>query len=162
MKIRSDFVSNSSSSSFIIADCINGVQYLKSLGILDDCSLNNDVEVRFEMSRAAYDSMKSELNGQFGISEHWHDDEMSYISCSMSTLGELPDSVLSSMKNLELSCDDYDSSLTLTLSLMALALKNNDIEIDLSQAEHSLPIADDAICETMLGKLFMEAVPKKG
>lgn len=45
---------------------------------------------------------------------------------------------------------------------MALALKNNGIEIDLSQAEHSLPIADDAICETMLGKLFMEAVPKKG
>lgn len=61
------------------------------------------------MSRAAYDSMKSELNDQFGISEHWHDDEMSYVSCSMSTLSELPDSVLSSMKNLELSCDDYDS-----------------------------------------------------
>ena len=161
MKTRSDFVSNSSSSSFIIVDCIKGVQYLKSLGILDDYSLN-DVEVRFEMSRAAYDSMKSELNGQFRISEHWHDDEMSYVSCSMSTLSELPDSVLSSMKNLELSCDDYDSGLTLTLSLMALALKNNGVEIDLSQAEHSLPIADDAICETVLGKLFMKAVPKKG
>lgn len=147
MKTRRDFVSNSSSCSFIIEDIAAGLQALKELDVLDAYEFN-DIEVMFIVNIETFQTNKMDKY------ESWRDEQYDevYCSCAASELVQLPIAIKQNIKKLEFSCDDYNKNASLIVALLYEVLKLMDVSVNNENSEMDFPTTDDS--DSVIAKLF--------
>ena len=138
MKERIDFVSNSSSCSFVINDPVMFKDVIFKW--TKDCShdLNN---------LSMYLTCKLEDKKSFPdnwSSEGWSYDGEYRFSVSFDDFMSLPDEMLSKLTSIEFMCDDFDTCNVFTLSVLKKALENNNVPVDSSNSEHPLILEDSS------------------
>ena len=139
MKTREDFVSNSSSCSFVVKDIEHGLSVIEELSILDSMEMD-EMDVYFTAS--LQDAKKHKLEKY----ESWRDEEEGYVycRCSCSALASFSSDVTSSFKELWLSCSDCDQGAVFILSLLYEALKSAGVDVSDEDTEISFPSLDDS------------------
>ena len=156
MKTRNDFVSNSSSCSFIIKDVAKGVKALESFDVLN-CPDMDNVEVTFTLKEDVFKSLNMPRL------ERWRDDRTHevFCSCAASELLNLPSLALENLFDLEFQCDDYEQHAVFMLSLLYKALQLNGVEVDDEHSEIEFPDLSDSDCATArLLKYIMKSESK--
>lgn len=148
MKVRSDFVSNSSSCSFVIEDVAAGLQALKELDILDANEFI-DIEVRFTVDVETFTANKMDKY------ESWRgrdEDNEVHCHCQPSELIQMPIAVKQRIKDLEFSCEDYNQMAVFILSLLYQTLQLMDVAVNNDNTEMEFPAADES--DSVVAKLF--------
>ena len=147
MKVRSDFVSNSSSCSFVIEDVAAGLQALKELDILDANEFM-DIEVRFTVDVETFTANKMDRY------ESWRCDEDNEVHCHCqpSELIQMPIAIKQHIKSLEFSCEDYNQMAVFILSLLFQTLKIMNVAVNNDNTEMEFPTAEDS--GSVVAKLF--------
>lgn len=148
MKVRSDFVSNSSSCSFVIEDVAAGLQALKELDILDANEFM-DIEVRFIVDVETFTANKMQKY------ESWRgrdEDNEVHCCCQPSELMQMPVAIKQHIKNLEFSCEDYNQMAVFILSLLYQTLQTMNIAVNNDNSEMGFPTADES--DSVVAKLF--------
>ena len=141
MKIRADFVSNSSSCSFIINDVQAGLKALKEFDILGASDISS-IGARFTLSEEAFNALSMpEL-------ECWRDEREHevFCSCDPSELLQLPKQALKSLKDLEFQCDDCEQEAVFMLALLYEAFRIKGVDVDNGCSEMDFPSTDDSDC----------------
>lgn len=138
MKTRIDFVSNSSSCSFIVNDPLKFKDALAKLGSKDGYDLHM-LEVRAECSPED----KKTLEDQDIISDAWKYDGICRFSTSIESLLALDEEHFKLVKTIELECDDYETGNLFMLSVLKRALENMGVSVDSSNSEHPLMLEDE-------------------
>lgn len=129
MKTRIDFVSNSSSCSFMIADACAGVDVLKDIGIFNE--MTNCIRARFSLS--VDDFAKFNMPDL----EDWRTDDTVYCGCEPIRILYFPQSLLECIEDLELRCDDYEKQDVFILTLLYEVLKIKGIDVTDENSEMS-------------------------
>lgn len=158
MKTRTDFVSNSSSCSFVIKDVKNALTAIKSLGTdgfipyeLDDIDLH--VYAKRSVIKELFDILER-TPSHYDDFNHNLDDEDSY-GFNLSALESIPDSIMQKIDYIYLQCDDYEQTKVLYLSVLYMFLKNEGVDVDCSDSEHELMFQDGDT--SFLGKMLKKA-----
>ena len=139
MKTRNDFVSNSSSCSFIISDAVQfkyallklestGYE-LTSITIRAECSIENK---KFFEEQELASNMYSDTY-----------DNICRFSIELSGILSLDDDDLKRIGKVELECDHFDTSSMFMLSVLKKALENMGVPVDSSCSDHPLLLEDD-------------------
>ena len=138
MKTREDYVSNSSSCSFIINDPVKFKHAVNELGCNDGYDLH-DLDVRIECSPE--DRKFFEDNDI--ASNIWEYDGKCRFSTGIESIFALDDNDLKKIKLIELQCDDYETGNLFMLSVLKKALENMGVPVDSSESEHPLMLEDE-------------------
>lgn len=138
MKIRNDYVSNSSSCSFVINDPIAFKN--KALEWSRNCAYELDHLTMYAMCKSGDKSF---------FQRTWEDDGWDYdgtcrFSINVDDFMSLDDETLEKIVSIEFMCDDYDQGNVFLLSVLKKALENSGIPVDSSDSEHSLLLEDDS------------------
>ena len=141
MKTRNDFVSNSSSCSFVINDVAAGLKTLKDFDILDASDMN-DLSVNFILSEDVFNALNMPKL------ESWRDDRSHEVFCRCEPyeLLQLPKLAIENLTKLEFQCDDYEQQAVFILSLLFEALRIKGIDVDNDNSEIDFPSVNDSDC----------------
>lgn len=157
MKTRADFVSNSSSCSFVIRDVKGALAAIKTLGTdgfvpseLDDLTL------RIYAKRSVLCDFIMSLDKPLEYDDFsQHLDDIDSYDFSLSMLESIPDNLLQKIDYVYLRCDDYEHEKVLYLSVLYMFLKNEKVDVDAIDSERPLMFQD---CDdSFLGKLMKRA-----
>ena len=141
MKLRSDFVSNSSSCSFVINDVAAGFAALKEFDILDADDLN-EIGVRFTLSEDIFKTLKMPRL------ESWRDERTHEVFCSCEPyeLMQLPKIAIKNLTDLEFECSDCEQQAVFILSLLYEALRIKGVDVDNECSEMDFPSVTSSNC----------------
>lgn len=159
MKTRNDFVSNSSSCSFIITDVkkfLNVVtqQFLKSEFLYEYEFAN----VFVKLNAVDEDAFKKYARtNQFGSLIGVHSDGFCYATLSISDLFKMSEDELSKIISIELESYDFETASLLKLSLLKKFCDKFNISASSESSDHSLMFEDKediTIIDKMISMLF--------
>lgn len=157
MKTRADFVSNSSSCSFVIRDVKGALAAIKTLGTdgfvpseLDDLTL------RIYAKRSVLRDFIMTLDKPLEYDDFsQHLDDVDSYDFSLSMLESIPYNLLQKIDYIYFTCDDYEHEKVLYLSVLYMFLKNEKVDVDAIDSECPLMFQD---CDdSFLGKLMKRA-----
>lgn len=139
MKERYDFVSNSSSCSFVVNDSVKFKYAVNELG-------GNAYDLE---GIEAYVECKPEHKDYFKSKEDlmrydpWEYDDICRFSASIYGILDMNDDELSMIDMIELQCDDFDTGHVFLLSLLKKALENMGVPVSSENSEHPLILEDE-------------------
>ena len=158
MKTRTDFVSNSSSCSFVINDIKKTVQCLKSIngdGYIP--SEFDELNLRIYAKRSVLKELLDALDQEPSYYDNFTRDldiEDSY-DFTLSQLENIPDELLQKISSIYITCDDYEQDKVMYLSVLYMFLKNEGVDVDCSDSERDLMFQEGDT--SFLGKLLKKA-----
>ena len=128
MKTRTDFVSNSSSCSFVI----NAKR-----------SVLKELLDALDQEPSYYDNFTRDL---------YIEDSYDF---TLSQLENIPDELLQKISSIYITCDDYEQDKVMYLSVLYMFLKNEGVDVDCSDSERDLMFQEGDT--SFLGKLLKKA-----
>lgn len=139
MKIRNDFVSNSSSCSFIILDPLKFKEALVKFGG-DYMWELKDFEIRAECALSNRDAFKDIIKDD----SYGYEYDCKYrFPISIDELFSLSDDKYSLISSIEFQCDDFNTSHVFMLSILKKALENMEVSVTSEYSEHPLLLEDE-------------------
>lgn len=151
MKERTDFVSNSSSCSFIVND--PAAFKNKVLEWSSNCAYDLG---HFEMYVTCNSGDKSFFPKTFS-DDGWENDGIYRFNVNADDFMSFNDEQLDKIISVELMCDDFDQRNVFVLSIMKKALENSGILVDSSKSEYPLLLEED---DEYNSKSFVENICK--
>ena len=136
MKVRMDFISNSSSCSFIVEEPKQFVKFI--LAEFDIDSLSEELD-KISMRIYANESSKDvfmKMDGAFC----WNNEVLVYVT--FNELTSFDDDFLDCITHIEFECDNYDNEEVAKLSILKKALKNAGIKVG-GLSDHDLLFEDE-------------------
>lgn len=158
MKTRTDFVSNSSSCSFVINDVKKTVACLKSIngdGYIP--SELDELDLRIYAKRSVLKELLDALDREPSYYDNFTGDldiEDSY-DFTLSQLENIPDELLQKISSIYITCDDYEQDKVMYLSVLYMFLKNEGVDVDCNDSEQELMFQEGDT--SFLGKLLKKA-----
>ena len=157
MKTRTDFVSNSSSCSFVIRDVKEALAAIKTLGTDDYVPYElDDLILRIYAKRSVLRDLITILDRPTEYDDFTqHLDDVDSYDFSLSMLERIPDSLLQKIDYVYLTCEDYEQEKVLYLSVLYKFLKNEKVDVDDIDSERPLMFQDRD--DSFLGQLMRRA-----
>ena len=139
MKERHDFVSNSSSCSFVIND---SVKFKHAINDLNGNAYDLEgIEAYVECKPEHKDYFKSKED--LMRYDPWEYDGICRFSASIYGILDMNDDELKMIDMIELQCDDFEAGHVFLLSLLKKALENMGVPVNSENSEHPLILEDE-------------------
>lgn len=168
MKIRNDFVSNSSSCSFTVSDVNRLVDIFKDIGQMS-YNDNDNFEIAVDCSKADYPSLYYHFNERQPTSRYYDWDHYDNNSVAFNVSGgfntfinvwnESNDDIKSKIMGFTITCDDYKDSQVALLKLMYTFCKLHNLDPKTNYSEISF---DETINDNFTVKLISKIGHLKG
>lgn len=140
MKVRMDFISNSSSCSFIVEEPKQFVKFILAEFDVDSLSEELDkISMRIyanESSKDIFMKIVDNVENAF----YWNNEVSAYVT--FNELASFDDDFLDCITHIEFECDNYDNEEVAKLSILKRALKNASIKVG-GSSEHDLLFEDE-------------------